>query len=57
MEVVKDLNERILTGVATKYGKNSTQYEMAEAKRKASAKRLLKKQNNSFVINNPFWYL
>lgn len=29
-----DLNERMLTGVVTKYGRNSTEYEMAGGKRK-----------------------
>ncbi|MBP6755022.1 MAG: hypothetical protein KA210_02660 [Bacteroidia bacterium] len=43
MEVVKDLNERILTGVATKYGKNSTQYEMAGGKKKSERKKATKK--------------
>ena len=33
IEVIKDWNERILTGVATKYGKNSSQYEMAGGKK------------------------
>lgn len=36
---VRDLNERILTGVATKYGKNSSQYEMAGGKRKSEKKK------------------
>lgn len=29
-----DLNERMLTGIVTKYGRNSTEYEMAGGKRK-----------------------
>lgn len=40
---LKDLNERILTGVATKYGKNSTQYEMAGGKKKSERKKATKK--------------
>jgi hypothetical protein len=43
IEVVKDLNERILTGVATKYGKNSSQYEMAGGKKKSERKKAIKK--------------
>lgn len=39
IEVLKDWNERILTGVATKYGKNSSQYEMAGGKKKSERKR------------------
>ena len=34
LEVVKDWNERVLSGVATKFGKDSSQYEMAGGKRK-----------------------
>jgi hypothetical protein len=43
IEVIKDWNERILTGVATKYGKNSTQYEMAGGKRKSERKKMATK--------------
>jgi hypothetical protein len=39
INVIKDWNERILTGVATKYGKNSSQYEMAGGKKKSERKR------------------
>ena len=39
IEVLKDWNERILTGVATKYGKNSSQYEMAGGKKKSERKK------------------
>ena len=39
IEVLKDWNERILTGVATKYGKNSSQYEMAGGKKKSESKK------------------
>ena len=35
LEVLKDWNERILTGVATKFGKNSSQYEMAGGVKKS----------------------
>ncbi len=38
-DVLKDWNERILTGVATKYGKNSSQYEMAGGVRKSERKK------------------
>jgi pantothenate kinase-related protein Tda10 len=36
---LKDWNERILTGVATKYGKNSSQYEMAGGVKKSERKK------------------
>lgn len=36
---VKDWNERILAGVATKYGKNSSQYEMAGGVKKSDRKK------------------
>lgn len=39
IDVIKDWNERILTGVATKYGKNSSQYEMAGGKKKSERKK------------------
>ena len=39
IEVLKDWNERILTGVATKYGKNSSQYEMAGGTKKSERKK------------------
>lgn len=39
IDVLKDWNERILTGVATKYGKNSSQYEMAGGKKKSERKK------------------
>ena len=42
IQVVKDWNERVLTGVATKYGKKSSQYEMAGGKRKVERKRATK---------------
>jgi hypothetical protein len=37
--IIKDWNERVLTGVATKYGKNSTQYEMAGGVKKSERKK------------------
>ncbi|NHN27079.1 hypothetical protein FIA58_015455 [Flavobacterium jejuense] len=37
--VLKDWNERVLTGVATKFGKDSSQYEMAGGKRKSERKK------------------
>lgn len=39
LDVLKDWNERILTGVATKYGKQSSEYEMAGGKRKSERKK------------------
>lgn len=41
--VLKDWNERILTGVATKYGKNSSQYEMAGGVKKSERKKTVRK--------------
>jgi len=43
LQVLKDWNERVLTGVATKYGKNSSQYEMAGGKKKSERKKPIKK--------------
>lgn len=40
---LRDWNERILVGVAAKYGKNSSQYEQAGGKRKAERKRPVRK--------------
>lgn len=37
--VLKDQSERMLTGVASKYGKNSSQYEMAGGKKKSDRKK------------------
>lgn len=42
--VLKDWNERVLTGVATKFGKKSSQYEMAGGKRKTERKRATPKK-------------
>lgn len=42
--VLKDWNERILMGVATMYGKDSSQYEMAGGKRKSECKKLTPKK-------------
>lgn len=36
---VQDLSERMLAGVASKYGKNSSEYEMAGGTRKAERKK------------------
>ena len=44
--VIKDWNERILTGVATKYGKNSSQYEMAGGKKKSERKKATPKSKS-----------
>ena len=43
LQVLKDWNERVLTGVATKYGKNSSQYEMAGGVKKSERKKPIKK--------------
>ncbi len=37
--VVRDFSERMLTGVATRYGKNSSEYEMAGGTRKSERKK------------------
>lgn len=42
-ETLRDWNERILTGVAAKYGKKSSQYEQAGGKRKTERKKPVKK--------------
>ena len=41
---LSDLSERMLTGVATKYGKNSDQYEKAGGTKKSEIKRGPKKK-------------
>jgi hypothetical protein len=46
IKVLKDWNERVLTGVATKYGKNSSQYEMAGGKRKSERRKPTPKNQN-----------
>ena len=46
-DVLKDWNERILTGVATKYGKNSSEYEMAGGVRKSERKNAKNKSSDS----------
>lgn len=45
IDVVRDWNDRVLTGVATKFGKNSSQYEMAGGVKKSERKRASTKQN------------
>jgi hypothetical protein len=44
MNAIKDWNERILAGVATKYGKNSSQYEMAGGVKKSDRKKPTQKR-------------
>ena len=44
IDAIKDWNERILAGVATKYGKNSTQYEMAGGVKKSDRKKPTQKR-------------
>ena len=39
IDVLKDWNERVLIGVAAKYGKNSSQYEMAGGTKKSERKK------------------
>jgi hypothetical protein len=48
LSVVKDLNERMLDGVSSKFNKNSSQYEMAGGVRKADRKKPVKK-----TLSNP----
>jgi hypothetical protein len=43
INVLKDLNERVLSGVLSKFGANSSQYEMAGGVRKSERKRPKKK--------------
>ena len=40
---MRDLNERALDGVASKYGKNSNEYEQAGGTRKSERKRPVRK--------------
>ncbi|TDP58858.1 hypothetical protein [Flavobacterium dankookense] len=44
IDVLKDWNERILNGIASKYGKNSSQYEMAGGVKKSERKKPKKKE-------------
>lgn len=44
-KVLQDLSERILAGVAAKYGKNSNQYEKVGGIRKADRKRPAPRKN------------
>ena len=44
IDVVKDWNERVLNGVASKYGKNSSQYEMAGGVKKDERKKPIRKK-------------
>lgn len=39
IDVVRDWNDRVLTGVATKFGKNSSEYEMAGGVKKTERKK------------------
>jgi hypothetical protein len=39
IDVIKDYNERMLSGVTLKYGKNSSEYEMAGGTRKSERKK------------------
>ena len=47
ISTLRDWNERILAGVATKYGKNSSQYEMAGGVKKSDRKKPVFKKTNS----------
>ncbi len=42
--VLRDFSERMLTGIAAKYGKNSNQYQMAGGTRKMDRKRFTRKK-------------
>ncbi len=42
-KAIRDLSERMLAGVASKYGKDSSEYEMAGGKRKSERKRPTRK--------------
>ena len=44
LDVIKDWNERVLAGVATKFGKNSSEYEMAGGVKKSERKKPGKKE-------------
>jgi hypothetical protein len=44
---LKDMHERMLLGVAVKYGKDSDEYEMAGGTRKSERKKPIKRTNNS----------
>ncbi|XZF14851.1 hypothetical protein ACTHGU_01835 [Chitinophagaceae bacterium MMS25-I14] len=47
LEVVKAFSERMLTGVAFKYTKDSNEYEMAGGTRKSERKKPVRKPKNS----------
>jgi len=44
LDVLKDHNERMLAGIASKYGKNSSQYEQAGGVRKSEHKSTVAKK-------------
>lgn len=46
-KVLRDYSERMLAGIASKYGKNSNEYEQAGGKKKSERKRPSKKTGNS----------
>ena len=48
-----DLSERMLAGVATKYGKDSDEYEKAGGVRKSERKRAARKVNTQTKPDNP----
>jgi uncharacterized protein YukE len=43
---LRDYSDRMLTGVASKYGKNSNEYEQAGGKKKSERKKTVKKTSN-----------
>lgn len=43
-KALRDYSERMLTGVASKYGKNSNEYEQAGGTKKSERKKPVKKQ-------------
>jgi uncharacterized protein YukE len=46
-KVLRDYNEQVLNAVAGKYGKDSSEYEMAGGKRKSERKKPARKKANS----------
>lgn len=46
-KILQDWNERVLTGVGTRYGKDSLQYDQAGGTRKSERKRPVRKKKTS----------
>ncbi len=47
LQELQDFSERILSGIASQYGRNSSQYEMAGGKRKSERKKKAPKNTNA----------